>query len=83
MPRHHHDARPVNPETDEPLPVRAHPGYYPGFRTLSQKAFWDEATRKVVLARVETIPPFRFFFCRRCAVDLGDLQSNSATRRSR
>lgn len=61
MPRHHHDARPVNPETDEPLPVRAHHGYYPGFRTLSQKAFWDEATRKVVLARVETIPPFRFF----------------------
>jgi hypothetical protein len=40
---------------------RAQPGYYPGFSTLSQQAFWDEATRRVVLERVERIPPIRFF----------------------
>ena len=39
----------------------AQPGYYPGYFTLSQKDFWDEATRKVVLDRVEKIPPLRFF----------------------
>jgi hypothetical protein len=37
------------------------PGYYPGFETLSQKDFWDDATRKVVLKRVDEIPPIRFF----------------------
>jgi hypothetical protein len=56
-----HDGRPVNPKTGEPLPLRAQPGYYPGFRTLSQRDFWDQATRNVVLARVEQIPPIRFF----------------------
>jgi hypothetical protein len=40
---------------------RAQPGYYPGFQTLSQQAFWDEATRNVVRARVEQVPPVRFF----------------------
>lgn len=52
---------PVNPQTGEPLPPRAQPGYYPGFSTLSQQRYWDEATRKVVLARVEQVPPLRFF----------------------
>jgi len=61
MSRREHSARPVNPETGDPLPVRAQPGYYPGFRTLSQKAFWDEATRNIVLSRLEIIPPIRFF----------------------
>lgn len=56
-----HDGRPVNPNTREPLPPRAQPGYYPGFTTISQKAFWDQATRNVVLARIEKIPPIRFF----------------------
>ena len=37
------------------------PGYYPGYSTLSQQAFWDEATRAVVLKRVNAIPPVRFF----------------------
>lgn len=37
------------------------PGYYPGFDTLSQQAFWDEATRKTVLDRVTNIPKIRFF----------------------
>jgi hypothetical protein len=37
------------------------PGYYPGFNTLSQQAFWDQATRDVVLTRVQQVPPIRFF----------------------
>ncbi len=56
-----HDARPVDPSTGKPLEPRAQPGYYPGYHTLSQKDFWDEATRKTVLERVEKIPPIRFF----------------------
>jgi hypothetical protein len=47
--------------TGRAIPPVAQPGYYPGFRTLDQQAFWDEATRKVVLARVEQVPPVRFF----------------------
>jgi hypothetical protein len=52
---------PVDAQTKQPLLPGAQPGYYPGFSTLSQQAFWDEATRKVVLARVEQVPPFRYF----------------------
>ena len=55
------DRRPVDPSTGEPLEPKSQPGYYPGFHTLSQKAFWDEATRRVVLSRVERLPPIRFF----------------------
>jgi hypothetical protein len=40
---------------------RAQPGYYPGFSTMSQSAFWDEATRAVVESRVYQVPPIRFF----------------------
>jgi Gluconate 2-dehydrogenase subunit 3 len=50
-----------DPKTGEPLPPRRHPGYYPGYETLSQASHWDEATRKVVLARVYQVPPLRFF----------------------
>lgn len=52
---------PVNPTTQEPIPPMAQPGYYPGYSTLSQQAFWDDATRKVVLDRVNNVPPIRFF----------------------
>ncbi|HVA24531.1 MAG TPA: gluconate 2-dehydrogenase subunit 3 family protein [Chloroflexota bacterium] len=52
---------PVEPTTGQPLQPRAQPGYYPGFHTLSQKDFWDEATRNLVLDRVENVPPIRFF----------------------
>jgi len=55
------DLLPVDPTTHRPLPPRAQPGYYPGFSTLSQQNFWDEATRAVVLARVRDVPPIRFF----------------------
>ncbi|MGH9741145.1 MAG: gluconate 2-dehydrogenase subunit 3 family protein [Candidatus Acidiferrum sp.] len=55
------DGRPVDPATNECLEERPQPGYYSGFETLSQQAFWDEATRKIILARVERVPPIRFF----------------------
>ncbi len=40
---------------------KSQPGYYPGFHTLDQQSYWDEATRKVVLNRVNNIPAIRFF----------------------
>lgn len=52
---------PVDPTTGAPLAPKAQPGYYPGFSTLAQQDFWDEATRRVVLARVNKTPPIRFF----------------------
>jgi hypothetical protein len=53
--------RPIDPRTRAPLPERAQPGYYPGFSTLAQQRYWDDKTRSVVLARVNTVPPIRFF----------------------
>jgi hypothetical protein len=55
------DLLPRDPRTDQPILPRPQPGYYPGYSTLSQQAFWDEATRTVVLDRVHQIPPIRFF----------------------
>ncbi len=52
---------PRDVKTGEPLPPRRQPGYYPGFSTLSQSPFWDDATRKVVNDRVGS-PPVRKFF---------------------
>ena len=52
---------PRDPKTGEPLPPTQQPGYYPGFSTMSQQNFWDEATRNVVTMRVEQPPPIRFF----------------------
>jgi hypothetical protein len=52
---------PIDPTTGRILPPRAQPGYFPGFSTLSQQEFWDEATRNLVLSRVQDIPPIRFF----------------------
>ena len=52
---------PRDPATGEPLPPIPQPGYYRGFHTMSQKAFWDEATRNVVTMRVEQTPQIRFF----------------------
>ncbi len=52
---------PIDPKTKKPRAPGAQPGYYPDFSTLSQQAFWDEATRDVVLARVEDVPPIRYF----------------------
>jgi Gluconate 2-dehydrogenase subunit 3 len=52
---------PVDPIARKPLQPRAQPGYYPGYSTLDQKGFWDQATRAVVLERIRDIPPLRFF----------------------
>lgn len=58
---HGNPSPPVKRLTGEPIQPRTQVGYYPGYSTLSQKHFWDEATRKVVLGRVEMRPPTRFF----------------------
>jgi hypothetical protein len=55
------DRRPTGLGSSEPRPRTEHPGYYPGFHTLDQQKFWDEATRRKVLDRVHHIPPLRFF----------------------
>jgi hypothetical protein len=36
-------------------------GRYPDFDVLEQTDHWDEVTRRVVLARVEKLPPIRYF----------------------
>jgi hypothetical protein len=36
-------------------------GRYPEYDVLSQTGHWDEVTRRVVLDRVENVPPIRFF----------------------
>lgn len=53
--------RPRDPATEEALAPTRQPGYYPGFSTLSQSAFWEDATRKLVDKRVKE-PPTRTFF---------------------
>jgi hypothetical protein len=40
---------------------RKQPGYYPGYSTLSQRAYWDAATRAEVENRVYNVPKIRFF----------------------
>ncbi len=52
---------PIDPTTGQALLPRAQPGYYPGYHTLSQQNFWDEATRALVVGRVEKVPQMRFF----------------------
>lgn len=34
---------------------------YPGWNVMSQQNHWDDATRRVILARVYEIPPIRYF----------------------
>ncbi len=51
----------IDPRTGQPMPARERPGYYPEFSTLDQRDFWDPATRQVIVARVESVPPLRFF----------------------
>jgi hypothetical protein len=41
-------------------------GRYPGYNVLAQAEHWDEVTRRVVLDRVEHVPPFRFFAAHEC-----------------
>lgn len=43
------------------VPRQSTIGYYPGYSTLAQQDFWDEATRRTVLQRLQPPPPLRFF----------------------
>lgn len=56
---------PLSPLTDTAdgasLPQRSQPGYYPGFNTLAQEAYWDAATRNLIRNRMAAAPPIRFF----------------------
>ena len=36
-------------------------GRYPDYDVLTQQSHWDEVTRRVVLDRLENVPPIRFF----------------------
>lgn len=51
----------VDPNTGRPKAPVKQPGYYPGYSTLSQRNFWDAATRQEVENRVYNVPPIRFF----------------------
>lgn len=53
--------RPRDAITGEAFPTTREPGYYPGFSTLSQSPFWDQATRDVVEGRVQAAPTMKFF----------------------
>ncbi len=37
------------------------PDRYPGYHVLDQRGHWDEATRKVVLDRVQNVPEYKHF----------------------
>jgi hypothetical protein len=52
---------PRDPKTNEQLPPRIQPGYYPGFSTLKQKSFWDDTTRALVERRVKDRSERRYF----------------------
>ena len=51
----------INPANGQPLAPKDHPGYYPGFSTLSQQKYWDAATRELIHKRVSESTPIRFF----------------------
>jgi hypothetical protein len=58
---------PIDPQTNEPLSLSSQPGYYNDFHTMSQKAYWEEATRSLVQQRVEHPPPIRYFTSQQAA----------------
>ena len=51
----------TDPTSGKPLPQRVQPGYYPGWDVMSQRAYWDAATRKLVEERLKPAKPIRFF----------------------
>ncbi len=53
--------RPRDPVSGAPRPLMETPGYYPGYSTMSQKKYWDAATRDLIEMRVEQPPPIRYF----------------------
>jgi hypothetical protein len=55
------DLWPLDEKTGRRRPPVKQPGYYPGYSTLSQRNFWDAATRNEIENRVHHVPPIRFF----------------------
>src|SRR5579863_6619521 len=55
LPPQRREAAAAQPEIHRPIVS------YPGFDVLSQARHWDEATRRVILDRVQNVPPIRFF----------------------
>lgn len=51
----------TSPATNEPFPPTDAPGYYPGYRVLSQQKYWDGATRDLIHKRMVEVTPIRFF----------------------
>ncbi len=51
----------TDPVTGAPLPQTAQPGYYPKWNVLREYRYWDAATREVVMKRLDTPKPLRFF----------------------
>jgi hypothetical protein len=52
---------PFDPATGKEIRDLAQPGYYPDFSTLDQRKHWEDATREVVLKRVNNAGEIRFF----------------------
>jgi hypothetical protein len=64
LPNRRADGRPASPDE---LPRQRNGvtpqmhGRYPDYNVLDEAEHWDEATRRVVMQRVENVPPIRFF----------------------
>ncbi|MBV9392549.1 MAG: gluconate 2-dehydrogenase subunit 3 family protein, partial [Verrucomicrobia bacterium] len=52
---------PRDTDTHVPMEPVAQPGYYPDYDVISQQNAWDDATRKVVLSRLQSRPSLQFF----------------------
>ena len=64
LPHHREGGEPASPE-DLPrqrngVTPQMH-GRYPDYNVIDQAGHWDEETRRVVMDRVEHVPPIRFF----------------------
>jgi hypothetical protein len=51
----------TNPANGQPLPQRVQPGYYPRWNVMTQRDYWDAATRKLIDERLASPKPIRFF----------------------
>jgi hypothetical protein len=64
LPNHRSDGEPAPPEElprhRNGVTPQMH-GRYPDYNVLDEREHWDDATRGVVLERVEQVPPIRFF----------------------
>ncbi|MBS1861169.1 MAG: gluconate 2-dehydrogenase subunit 3 family protein [Actinobacteria bacterium] len=59
-PAPHEDPRPGLPRQRRGTTPQGF-GRYPDFDVLEQVGHWDEVTRRVVMARIDVVPPIRFF----------------------